>query len=49
MQQAERTLLADYPLVPVSFGMLNRLVNPRLQGMAYAIKVPQSRYLSIKG
>ncbi len=48
MQQAEKTLLADYPLVPLMFGTLNRLVSPKLQGMDYAIKVPQSRYLSFK-
>ena len=48
MQQAEKTVLADYALVPISFGVLNRLANPRLLGMDYAIKVPQSRYLSIK-
>ena len=48
MQQAEKTLLADYPLVPIYFGTLNRLANPRLLGMDYAIKVPQSRYLSFK-
>jgi ABC-type transport system substrate-binding protein len=48
MQQAEKTLMADYPLVPLMFGTLNRLVNPKLTGMDYAIKVPQSRYLSFK-
>ncbi|MEI9985464.1 MAG: peptide ABC transporter substrate-binding protein [Aliidongia sp.] len=48
MQQAERTVLADYAIVPVYFGVLNRLVNPRIQGMDYSIKVPQTRYLSVK-
>jgi oligopeptide transport system substrate-binding protein len=46
MEQAERTVLDDFAVVPISFAMLNRLVSPKLQGMDYSIKVPQSRYLS---
>jgi hypothetical protein len=29
--------------------VINRLVNPRIQGVVDSVKVPQSRYLSIKG
>jgi oligopeptide transport system substrate-binding protein len=48
MQQAEKTVLADYALVPVAFGVLNRLVNPKLQGVLDATRVPQTRFLSFK-
>jgi len=48
MQQAERQVLADFALVPLYYGVVNRVVNPRLQGVVDAIKVPQSRYLSFK-
>jgi|HubBroStandDraft_1064217.scaffolds.fasta_scaffold02211_9 oligopeptide transport system substrate-binding protein len=48
MEQAERTLLADYPVVPLYFGVLNRVVNPRLEGVVDKIVAPQSRYLSFK-
>ena len=48
MQQAERTMLADFAVVPTYFGVINRVVNPRIQGVVDSVKVPQSRYLSIK-
>lgn len=48
MQQAERTMLADFPLVPVSFGVINRVVNPQLVGVLDGTRVPQSRYLSFR-
>ena len=48
MQQAEKTVLADYAIVPVYFGVLNRLVNPKLQGVLDDTRVPQTRFLSFK-
>jgi oligopeptide transport system substrate-binding protein len=48
MEQAERVLLSDYAIVPVYFGVLNRLVNPKLQGMLDATRVSQTRFLSFK-
>jgi oligopeptide transport system substrate-binding protein len=46
MQQADRQVLADFPLIPLYYGVLNRLVNPRLIGLPEHIDIPQSRYLS---
>jgi oligopeptide transport system substrate-binding protein len=48
MQQAERTMLADFPIVPISFTALNRVVNPQLVGVLDGTRFPQSRYLSFK-
>jgi oligopeptide transport system substrate-binding protein len=48
MEQAERQVLADYVLVPIYYGVLNRLVNPRLEGVLDATRIPQSRFLSFK-
>ncbi|MEI9985465.1 MAG: peptide ABC transporter substrate-binding protein [Aliidongia sp.] len=48
MEQAERTVLADYAIVPIYFGVLNRLVNPKLVGVLDATRVPQTRFLSLK-
>jgi oligopeptide transport system substrate-binding protein len=48
METAERQALADFPVVPLYYGVVNRVVSPRVQGVVDAIKVPQSRYLSVK-
>ncbi|MDB5363463.1 MAG: peptide transporter substrate-binding protein [Rhodospirillales bacterium] len=48
MQQAEKTMLADYPIAPLEFGQRNTLVNPKIQGFVADVTYPQSRYLSIK-
>jgi len=48
LQDAERLLLADYPLVPLQFGVANYLVNPRLVGRRDTLPYPQTRYLSFK-
>jgi oligopeptide transport system substrate-binding protein len=48
LEAAERTLLADYPVVPLYFGVTNRVVSPKLAGIVDAIQVPQSRYLFFK-
>ena len=46
MAQAEAVLLADYPIVPIYFGALNRVTNPRLRHMDYGLRYPESRYLA---
>jgi oligopeptide transport system substrate-binding protein len=48
LEAAERSLLADYAVVPVYFGVANRVVSPRLEGVLDSTRVPQSRYLSFK-
>jgi oligopeptide transport system substrate-binding protein len=48
MEQAEAVVLADYPLVPLYYNALNRVVNPKLVGLADSVLYPQSRYLSLK-
>jgi oligopeptide transport system substrate-binding protein len=48
MEQAERQVLDDYAIVPIYFGVLNRLVNPKLMGVLDDTRVPQSRFLSFK-
>lgn len=48
MQQAEAVLLNDYPIIPLDFASLNRLVNPRLLGFVDSVLYPQSRHLSFK-
>ena len=48
MQQAERVMLDDYPIVPLEFGQRNVLVNPKLEGYVTDVVVNQSRYLSLK-
>jgi oligopeptide transport system substrate-binding protein len=48
MQEAERTALADYPVVPLEYGVIDRLVNPKLVGVPDTEQMPQSRYLSFK-
>ncbi|MGB8842416.1 MAG: peptide ABC transporter substrate-binding protein [Aliidongia sp.] len=49
MEEAERTLLADYPLIPLYFGATNRVVNPKLAGVIDIVQVPQTRFLAFKG
>jgi len=46
MEEAERTMLADYPLIPLYYGVLNKLVNPKLKGFVDSNDLPQSRFLS---
>jgi len=48
LEAAERLLLADYPLVPLQFGVANYLVSPRLVGWHDSLPYPQTRYLSLK-
>ncbi|HLZ65990.1 MAG TPA: peptide ABC transporter substrate-binding protein [Aliidongia sp.] len=48
LEAAERTVLADYALVPLQFGVANYLVNPRLIGRRDSLPYPQTRYLSFK-
>ena len=48
MEQAERQVLTDFALVPISYGVVNRVVNPHVQGVVDSIKVPQSRYITLK-
>ena len=48
MEQAERQILADFALVPVYYGVLNRVISPRVQGVVDTVKVPQSRYITLK-
>jgi ABC-type oligopeptide transport system substrate-binding subunit len=48
LEAAERTVLADYALPPLQFGVSNALVNPRLVGRRDTLPYPQTRYLSFK-
>ncbi|HVJ51012.1 MAG TPA: peptide ABC transporter substrate-binding protein [Aliidongia sp.] len=48
MEEAERTVLADYAVIPLSFDALNRLVSPKLVGLRDNQPMPQSRHLSFK-
>jgi oligopeptide transport system substrate-binding protein len=48
LEGAERTVLADYALVPLQFGVANYLVNPRLVGRRDNLANPQTRHLSFK-
>lgn len=48
LEAAERTVLGDYVLVPLQFGVANYLVNPRLVGRRDSLTNPQTRYLSFK-
>jgi oligopeptide transport system substrate-binding protein len=49
LEQAEAVMLADYPVVPLTFYVVNRLVSPKLKGMPDSVGYPQSRYLSFAG
>ena len=49
LEQAEALMLADYPVVPLTFGKVNRLVSPKLKGVPDGVGYPQSRYLSFAG
>jgi oligopeptide transport system substrate-binding protein len=46
IEEAERVMLDDYPLIPLYMGILNKLVNPKLRGFVDSNDLPQSRYLS---
>lgn len=48
MQRAERTLAEDFPFVPLEFGVLNRVINPRLRGPVATQSNPQTRLLSFE-
>jgi oligopeptide transport system substrate-binding protein len=48
LEEAERSLLVDCPVIPLYFGVVNRVVSPRLQGVLDSTRVPQTRYLSFK-
>ena len=48
LEAAEKTLLADYALVPLQYGVANYLVTPRLVGRRDSLAYPQTRYLSFK-
>ena len=48
MQQAERTVMDDYAIIPLDYGAINRVINPKLQGPVATEFYPQSRYLSFK-
>jgi oligopeptide transport system substrate-binding protein len=45
LEQAEALMLADYPVVPLSYTGVNRLVSPRIVGWRNDEAYPQSRYL----
>lgn len=49
LEQAEAIMLADYPVAPLSFRRINRLVSPKLKGVPDGVGYPQSRYLSFAG
>ena len=48
MEQAEKLMLDDYPIVPLEFYVRNVLVNPKLQGYVAKVVYDQSRYLSFQ-
>ncbi len=48
MQEAERTALSDYPVIPLQYGVINRVVNPKLVGLQPSEGMPQTRFLSFK-
>jgi len=48
MQQAEATVLGDYAIIPLDYGVIDRVINPKLQGPAATEFYPQSRLLSFK-
>ena len=48
MEQAEKLMLDEYPIVPLEFYVRNVLVNPKLQGYVAKVVYDQSRYLSFK-
>jgi oligopeptide transport system substrate-binding protein len=48
MQDAEKMLLDDYAVIPLAQKAIERLINPKLQGGADRIEVPQSRFLSFQ-
>jgi hypothetical protein len=41
-------LLDDYAVIPLAQKAIERLINPKLQGGADRIEVPQSRFLSFQ-
>ncbi len=49
LEQAEALMLADYPVIPLSYGVNNRLVSPRVSGLPDAIGYPQTRYIKVSG
>ncbi|MEI9984445.1 MAG: peptide ABC transporter substrate-binding protein [Aliidongia sp.] len=47
LEQAEAMMLADYPIAPLTFLAVNRLVSPKVKGLHDGAGYPQSRYLSL--
>ncbi|GGF02056.1 peptide ABC transporter substrate-binding protein [Aliidongia dinghuensis] len=47
LHKAEAMMLADYPVMPVSFYVLNRLVTPRIRDWRDNVDNPQSRNIHI--
>ncbi len=48
LQQSERLLMTEMPIIPIQFSAINRLVSTRVSGWRDAISFPASRYLSVK-
>jgi len=47
LARAEAMMLADYPVVPLSYPTINRLVSPRVHGWRDDEAYPQSRYIKL--
>lgn len=47
LERAEALMLADYPVVPLAYEAVNRLVSPRLEDWRDAEAYPQSRYIRL--
>lgn len=47
LEQAEALMLADYPVIPLSYAAVNRLVSPRLADWRNDEAYPQSRYIRL--
>jgi oligopeptide transport system substrate-binding protein len=48
MEQAEKLMLDDYPIVPLEFYVRNVLISPKLQGYVAKVVYDQSHYLSFR-
>jgi len=49
LAEAERIMLAEYPIAPLWYYHRSWLTNPKLEGWDHSIIYPQTRYLSFKG
>ncbi|HEV2673636.1 MAG TPA: peptide ABC transporter substrate-binding protein [Aliidongia sp.] len=47
LARAEAMMLADYPVIPLSYAAINRLVSPRLRDWRDDEAYPQSRYVRL--